>query len=446
MSSTVGEFFGSSGRRIRDGVWGDVSADKAARSLLETRQMLRLRGMSRLGFTHLAFPAARHTRYDHAVGVYYLTRTVLKKIIDSGAYLEDHEVRNILAAALLYDAGRYPFAQAIEKISLPGMIPRETITQREIEESEIAEVLKEQWELEPHNVFRLISRGDGAAGLPHNLTPTEHLSRDIISGSFNARTLDALVRDARGAKISYVTLDVESLIENLRIVGEDNRAILAVEENGIGLLQSIFFARYLMHYNVYGHAALRAPTVMILRAAQDAIQAEKVSPEELSRRDDSGALELISTAAEPGSSSAVLVKRLIERQPYKLAVEFDERHPAYYALMRLREDATWRRRVEEAWARYLTRYHKGVAGPFDILIDLPEHKKFDFHLRLVRQLPLLGERNPLTWQAVSGLAREDIARYHAPLNRVRIVTANDSLITSVRRHADELLTIAEELG
>jgi hypothetical protein len=37
-------------------------------------------------------------------------------------------------------------------------------------------------------------------------------------------------------------------------------------------------------------------------------------------------------------------------------------------------------------------------------------------------------------------------RYHAPLHRVRIATANDDLATSVRRHADELFTIAEEVG
>ena len=37
-------------------------------------------------------------------------------------------------------------------------------------------------------------------------------------------------------------------------------------------------------------------------------------------------------------------------------------------------------------------------------------------------------------------------RYHPPLHRVRIATATDDLTTSVRRHADELFTIAEEVG
>ena len=89
MSSTVGEFFGGSTRKIRDEVWGDIPVDKAVRTLLETAAMSRLKGMNPLGFALYAFPAAKHTRFDHAIGVYYLTRLTLKRIIDSGAYLED---------------------------------------------------------------------------------------------------------------------------------------------------------------------------------------------------------------------------------------------------------------------------------------------------------------------------------------------------------------------
>ena len=448
MSSTVGEFFGGSARRIRDDVWGDVPVDKAVRTLLDTAAMSRLKGMNVLGFTLYAFPTAKHTRFDHSVGVYYLTRLTLKRIIDSGAYLEDRDVRSSLAAALLHDVGRYPYASAVEGIRLPGMISRDEATRHQIEETEVADVLHAAWDLEPHNVFRLAAQGDGdLEDTPlRNLTPTEHLARDLLSGSLDVGTLDRLIRDARSARVPYGIVDVEALLNSLRIVGQDNRAILAVDEVGVGHLQSLVFARYLMHYNVYGHHALRVPTVMFLRAVQDAIQAGKISSEKLVRQDDVGALALVSQSADPGSSSAILAKRLTERRPYKRALELDERHSSYASLIRLRDDASWRRRIEEAWSRYLTRYRKGTAGPFDILIDLPERQRFDVGLRLIRRSPLPGERNPVSWQAVSGLSEEDMTRYHAPLRRIRIVTSNDDLVTSVRRHADELFTIAEEVG
>ncbi len=443
MSGTVGELFGGSGRRIRDAIWGDVPVDRAVRNLLETGAMRRLKGMNGLGFTFAAFPKARHTRLDHAIGVYHLARLTLKRIMESGAYLEAREVQGALAAALLLDAGRYPYAASIEGIELPGAPTLKELSRRWIEHSEVAKVLRGEWDLEPHNVFRLVSRGDDP---PHSLTPTEHLLRDILFGSLNVSALDRLIRDARGARVPYGLVEAEPLIERLRIVGQENRAVLALDEDGAGSLQSLVFSRYLVHYNVYGHHALRIPTVMFLRAVQDAVQAGTVTFDELSEKDDAGAFVLMENAAEPEGSTAALMKRLADRKPYHLAVQFDERHPSYASLLRLRDDASWRRRVEEAWSRYLTRYRKGVAGPFDILIDVPARKHLPVDLRLIRRTPLPGERNPVGWQSLSGMSEDDATRYHAPLHRILIATANDDLAQSVRRHAEELFTIAEEVG
>jgi HD superfamily phosphohydrolase len=404
--------------------------------------MQRLRGMNELGFTFSSFPKARHTRLDHAIGVYHLARLTLKRITASGAYLEAREVQGALAAALLLDTGRYPYAGSIEGIKLPGAPTLKELSRRWIEHSEIAKVLRSEWDLEPHNVFRLVSRGDDP---PHSLTPTEHLLRDILFGSLNVSALDRLIRDARGARVPYGLVEAEALIERLRIVGQENRAVLALDEEGTGPLQSLVFSRYLVHYNVYGHHALRIPTVMFLRAVQDAIQAGSVTFDELAEKDDAGAFVLMEDSAGPESSTA-LMKRLSDRSPYHLALEFDERHPSYASLLRLRDDASWRRRVEEAWSRYLTRYRKGVAGLFDILIDLPEGENLPVELRLIRRTPLPGERNPVGWQGLSGMSEDDATRYHAPLHRILIATANEDLVQSVRRHAEELFTIAEEVG
>ena len=441
MSGTVGELFGGSGRRVRDVIWGDVSIDRAVKTLLETGAMQRLRGMSQLGFTFGSFPRARHTRLDHAVGVYHLAGLTLKRIAESGAYLEDRDVRAALAAALMLDSGRYPYATSIEGIKMPGAPTLKELSRRWIEHSEVAKVLRAEWDIEPHNVFRLVSRGDKP---PHSLTPTEHLLRDILFGSLNVDALDCLIRDARGARVPFGLVEVESLIQRLRIVGQENKAILALDEEGVGTLQSVVFSRYLVYYNVYGHHALRIPTVMFLRAVQDAIGAGHVTFDELSELDDAGAFVLLEDCAE--SSTASLMKRLADRRPYHLALEFDERHPSYSSLIRLREDSSWRRRVEEAWSRYLTRYRKGVAGPSDILIDLPEKEHFPVDLRLIRRNPLPSERNPIGWQNLSGMSEDELMRYHAPLRRILIATANDDLVNSVRRHAEELFTIAEEVG
>src|SRR5918998_4864272 len=376
VSGTVGEFFGGSGRRIRDVIWGDVPTDRSVGALLETKAMRRLGSMSQLGLTFAAFPRARHTRLDHAIGTYHLASLTLKRIVDTGAYLEDRDVRGALAAALLLNAGRYPYSGAIEGISLPGAPTFKELSRRWIEHTDVAKVLRSDWDLEPHNVFRLVSRGDTP---PRGLTPTEHLLRDILFGPLNVDGLDSLIRDGRGARVPFGLVETLPLIEHLRIVGQENRAVLTLDEEGAGSLQSLVFSRYLIHSNVYGHHALRIPTVMLLRAVQDAVQDGTVTFDKLSEQDDAGAFVLLEASSEPESATAVLMKRLADRAPYHLALQFDERHPG-------------------------------------------------------------------GWQSLSGMSTDDSTRFHAPLRRITIATANEELTTSVRRHADELFTIAREVG
>jgi HD superfamily phosphohydrolase len=441
LKSVTEELFKSSGERIRDGVWGDIPASRAVRSLLDTPEFQRLRGIQQLGFTSYTFPGAHHTRFEHSVGVYHLARLAIKRLLDSGAYLEEADVRGALTAALLHDVGHYPYSHAIEELAMPGVIPHEELSHRIIRKSEVAEVLRKDWELDPERVARLVARTP-----PEDLTPTEQLIRDLLSGSLDVDKLDYLVRDAHYSGVPYGMVDVERLIQSLRVVGVGNEAVLTIDESGIGALQSLVFARYLMFYNVYWHHTTRILTVMFLRAIQDALAHERLSPQDLSLQDDAGIMELLLRVTKPGDTTNTLIRRIKGRHLYRRAIELDDRHPAFHRLTPLKEDAVWRRRVEEAWANYLTKYRKATAGPFDILIDLPENKPFTVEMRVIRRHPLPGERNPVTWAEVSGLNTDDMARYHARIRRVRVVASNDALARAVGRHADELFAIAEEFG
>lgn len=443
MNSSVGDLFGGSARRVRDEVWGDIPVNRALRALLETRAVQRLKGMRKLGFIFGAFPAARHSRLDHTLGVYHLTGITLKRITDSGAYLEERETRSALAAAILLDVGRYPYAEAVEDIALPEMIGQKELSRRWIEDSEVAKVLKSEWDIEPHNVSRLVAREND---LPIALTPTEHLTRDILFGSLDLASLDSLVRDARGANVAFDLLNLDGLLDNLRVVGQENRALLAIDEDGAGAFQSYVFSRYLMDYNVYGNCALRIPHAMFARAVQDAVQDGLISFDRLAEEDDAGAFTAVQDSAPQESAPAILTRRLAERKPYSRALEIDSRHHSYTSLIRLRTDASWRRRVEEAWSRYLTRYKKGVAGPFDILIDIPRPGDPKVGLNYIRRMPLPGERNLTDWEGLSGMHPGLMEELALPLHRIRVLVADQALVQSVRRHAEELFTIAKEVA
>ncbi|MDL5501746.1 MAG: HD domain-containing protein, partial [Candidatus Methanoperedens sp.] len=62
-----------------------------------------------LGFSNLVYPGANHTRFEHSLGVYHLTRHLIKQV-------EEHRQKELLAAALLHDVGHGPFSHATERI------------------------------------------------------------------------------------------------------------------------------------------------------------------------------------------------------------------------------------------------------------------------------------------------------------------------------------------
>ena len=66
--------------------------------------------------------------------------------------------------------------------------------------------------------------------------------------------------------------------------------------------------------------------------------------------------------------------------------------------------------------------------------------------RLIRPASLPWERGLTGWQGLSGMTEEDMIHYHACLHRIRIITASEDLATSVRRHAEGLFIVAEEMG
>ncbi len=58
---------------IRDPILGDVEISDEVKEIVDHPLFQRLRNISQLGLTHLIYPTARHTRFDHSIGVYHIT-------------------------------------------------------------------------------------------------------------------------------------------------------------------------------------------------------------------------------------------------------------------------------------------------------------------------------------------------------------------------------------
>ena len=69
---------------VRDPLWDNIRIDAAALDVLDTPAMQRLRYVRKLGHAFLVYPGATHTRFEHALGAYHLTRRALANLSERG--------------------------------------------------------------------------------------------------------------------------------------------------------------------------------------------------------------------------------------------------------------------------------------------------------------------------------------------------------------------------
>ena len=253
---------------LRDPVHGLISftgrVEGIVERLLDTRELQRLRRVRALGHASLAFPGAEHSRFAHAVGSAHVMKRYLDRVraleaeIPAADRIDDDTARIALAAALLHDLGHGPYSHAFEAV-LPGHGEHEDWTSAVIlhPDTEVHAVLTSIDPSAPQAVERLV-RGH---------SPIRHLAR-AVSGTFDVDRCDYLLRDSHMTGVRYGLLDLDWLLEALRlhVVAGDTAATLAVDgEKGLTAVEGFFLGRLYMYRQVYLHKAVRAAEA-VLRA------------------------------------------------------------------------------------------------------------------------------------------------------------------------------------
>ncbi|HEX6816790.1 MAG TPA: HD domain-containing protein, partial [Ktedonobacterales bacterium] len=199
---------------IRDSLYDLIPLGELELDLIATPEFVRLQGVKQLGFCYRVWPGATHTRFEHSLGVYYLMLRGLRALraqSPDAVSRDPHDLRALLAAALLHDVGHYPFSHAIEELGDP-IVPHERAGRRLIEGSSIADVL-ERHGLDPARVANLVD-----PPRDRQLLPSDALLIRLLSGPLDVDKLDYLPRDARACNVPYGGVDVTRLLSALCVV------------------------------------------------------------------------------------------------------------------------------------------------------------------------------------------------------------------------------------
>jgi uncharacterized protein len=261
-------------RIVRDPLWNTIRVDPVAVRILDTPAFQRLRYIRQLGFAHLVYPGATHTRFDHALGVYHLARRGIRLLQERGGVPDQvwEGSETVVCAALLHDIGHYAFSHALEELEadrLPG--DHEAVSARFFESEELREALAPLGPGAPGAIHELI-RGGGS-----------HPLRGLVSGSLDLDKMEYLRRDALFCGVPYGEVDVDRLLQGLLLLPDPDTGELEVgiEEKVVSALESLLFAKYQMFRNVYWHHGVRAATALYKRIVDETVRVGLLSSDEL---------------------------------------------------------------------------------------------------------------------------------------------------------------------
>lgn len=317
---------------LRDPVHGLIAfegmAERVVRSLLDTREVQRLRRVRQLGLAPLAFPGAEHTRFSHAIGTAHVMQALQHRIdacsdeLPPDQRLDDDARAEGLAAALLHDLGHGPFSHLFEEV-LPHAKHHEQWTQ---------EILLDP-STEVHQTLESISAGmaERVASLLSGKYRLGYLSQSV-SGTLDVDRADYLLRDSHMTGVRYGLYDLDWLLQALTFACVNDRWVLAVQgRKGLPPAESFFLGRHFMYQQVYHHKATRAAEALVraifmrvselisdgappdplLPAFRAAALGESLSLDEYLRMDDAELLTCLGAWEQGGDQTlAQLSKRL----------------------------------------------------------------------------------------------------------------------------------------
>jgi HD superfamily phosphohydrolase len=333
---------------IRDPLWDNIRLDRPALLALDTAAVQRLRYVRQVGHAFLVYPGATHTRFEHALGAYHLTRRALASLEERGELdrVPEEDCLAVRLAALLHDVGHYPFSHALEEAGFPS---HETLGVAKLCRGELGQ--------------RLAEIGGGFAGAVGALITGASPSalQGLISGSLDLDKIDYLSRDARMCGVPYGTVDVDRLLATLTLVEiSPGRYEVGVLEKGVSALESLLFAKYQMYRNVYWHHAVRSATCMFKRAVRGAVSRGSVTVAGIAEATDDGLMEQLITGDRNVLAVAIRARRL-----HKRALDLSASEVPADVQPWITEDPDLLERVEDALADEV-----GLA-PGGLLLDFP---------------------------------------------------------------------------
>ena len=247
-------------RIVVDNLHGDIELSETEWSVVNTASFQKLRSLKQLGMGHLVYPNATHTRFAHSLGVFKVMSRIVR-ILEEANLLKAEERANLRLAALLHDIGHYPYSHLMERVDRVKLTEEEVVgtEKRELpagpkypKHEELGQfILLNQADI--RDALGGADRANQVADLfMRNPAADQDVSK-LIHSRLDMDRLDYLLRDARAAGVPYGEVDLNYLLNNIRV---SKTGALGVEFKALPAAEHFLIARLYMHRIVYYHKTI----------------------------------------------------------------------------------------------------------------------------------------------------------------------------------------------
>ena len=434
--------FLDTGKAIRDPIWGYIHVPDDLIELVDSEDFQRLRDISQLGHVLLVYPGARHSRFEHSLGVYHLTGQFVKQLLrsDPGLDLSYDDIRVLLAASLLHALGHYPFSHLLEEMQ-KFFIDHETRGRQVIQDpsTEVHGALKRAG-IDPARVANVIDYRNTAVDIPREDLRLAH----ILSGTLDPDKVDYLLRDARYCGVPFgESVNRDRLIGSITYDAQTDRP--AINYKGVSAVEALVFTSYLMYRNVYWHHAVRSANAMFKRGVQDLLEHPDCGLSETDFVRSTEANLVHRLEQELGRLKLdirdSMVGRLKRRKLHKVSrvfVPYGRHEPLFEYFAGLYENPDERRALEQDLCRHFAKTTGLDLKGDEILVDIPRFTKrpeVDLKVFFGPHIPV-GKDDPLSFDdpEVSLLKEYLIGNFETQAKVVRVFAVDDPVLHEALRH------------
>jgi HD superfamily phosphohydrolase len=234
---------------INDPVYGFVAIPTGlVFDLVQHPYFQRLRYIKQVSMTHLVYPGALHTRFQHAIGAMHLMSMALETLKGKGVRIAEEEEEAVLSAILLHDIGHGPFSHSLEHSLIEGV-------SHELLSSLLMDRINND----------LGGRLSLAITIFNNKYERKFLHQ-LVSSQLDVDRMDYLNRDSFFTGVSEGVISFDRIIKMLNVVEDE----IVVEYKALYSVEKFLIARRLMYWQVYLHKTVIGAEQLLIKILQRA--------------------------------------------------------------------------------------------------------------------------------------------------------------------------------